>query len=191
VIAVTLLGVVAAASGFVMYRHEQLEARLTTVAAELVGQEVSVECQTLGASMVDAGGDLGFVRWGADGVPERRTLLKRDVCADLRAYVADPSGAVPDEQVIAVHVLTHEAMHMAGERSEALTECRAVQRNARTARLLGASADSAAQLAARYWTSFYPRQSDGYRTRECRPNGPLDEGGTDAPWNDTPNTGAP
>jgi branched-subunit amino acid ABC-type transport system permease component len=182
-LSVIVLLAVAGTAGAVVIRHERLEARLSEAASALIGTSAKVECQTVGASMVDAGGDLGFVRWGPDGVPERRTLIKRDVCSDLRAYLSEPDGSIPMEQVIAVHVLTHEAMHMAGERSEALTECRAVQRNAAMARLLGASAGSAAALSARYWSEVYPRQTDPYRTRDCAPGGPLDEGGSDAPWN--------
>jgi hypothetical protein len=186
-LSVIVLLAVAGTSGAVVIRHERLESRLSGAASALIGTPAEVECQTVGASMVDAGGDLGFVRWGPDGVPERRTLIKRDVCSDLRAYLADPDGAVPLDRVIAVHVLTHEAMHMSGEKSEALTECKAVQRNAAMARLLGASPGSAAALAARYWTEVYPRQTDAYRTRDCAPGGPLDERSPEAPWNATPN----
>jgi hypothetical protein len=182
VVTICLLAIVAGAAGYVSWRHERLEARLSQVASVLVGAEVDVQCQTVGASMVDAGADLGFVKWGPDGVPERRTLIKREVCADLRAYLRSPDAAATEDQVIAVHVLTHEAMHMAGEKTEAVTECMAIQRNAATARLLGASPAAATALAERYWSQLYPRQRDEYRSRECRAAGALDERLDDAPW---------
>ncbi len=81
-----------------------------------------------------------------------------------------------------MHVLTHEAMHMAGITDEARAECLAVQRDAKTARLLGASPQEAADLARRYWRTFYPRMRDEYVTPECRPGGQLDQASPDAPW---------
>jgi hypothetical protein len=84
--------------------------------------------------------------------------------------------------VVAVHVLTHEAMHLSGQLNEAAAECAAVQRDARTARLLGAPDSAAAELAAAYWRNLYPLMPDGYRSAGCRQGGPLDEGLTDAPW---------
>ena len=50
-----------------------------------------------------------------------------------------------------MHVLTREAMHLAGRLDEAAAKCAAVQRDARTARLLGAAGADAAGLAAAYW----------------------------------------
>ena len=79
------------------------------------------------------------------------------------------------DQVEAVHVLTHEAMHLSGRLEEAAAECAAVQRDAHTARLLGAPA-------AAYWRDVYPLMPDGYRSADCRPGGTLDDGLTDAPW---------
>jgi hypothetical protein len=81
-----------------------------------------------------------------------------------------------------VHVLTHESMHMRGLTDEAAAECAAVQRDAMTARLLGADATAATALARSYWTQMYPRMSDDYRSGECTPAGPLDEHLPDAPW---------
>jgi hypothetical protein len=84
--------------------------------------------------------------------------------------------------VVAVHVLTHEAMHLAGVVDEAAAECAAVQRDAHTARLLGAAPADAAALATSYWQRVYPHMPDGYRSGDCRPGGAMDEGRDDAPW---------
>jgi hypothetical protein len=86
------------------------------------------------------------------------------------------------DQVVAVHVLTHEAMHLSGRLDEAAAECAAVQRDAHTARLLGAPAGDAAGLAAAYWRDIYPLMPDGYRSPDCRAGGSLDERLPDAPW---------
>jgi hypothetical protein len=81
--------------------------------------------------------------------------------------------------VVAVHILTHEAMHLSGLLGEAAAESAAVQRDAHTARPAGAAA---AALAAAHWRNVYPLMPDGYRSPDCRAGGPLDERLADAPW---------
>lgn len=85
-------------------------------------------------------------------------------------------------QLQAVHVLTHEAVHTGGEKSESRTECMAVQRDADTARLLGASDPAAKALAWVYWKTVYPSMPDDYRDAGCGPGGGLDESLPTSPW---------
>jgi hypothetical protein len=73
-------------------------------------------------------------------------------------------------------------MHLSGRPGEAVAECAAVQRDAHTARLLGARPADAAALAAAHWRNIYPLMPDGYRSGDCRPGGRQDEGLPDAPW---------
>ena len=141
-----------------------------------------MDCQTAGEEFVDAGAELGWVAWGPDGVPERRTLIKRAQCGHLRDYLGSDRQTPSQEQVLAVHVLSHEARHMAGVKVEAEAECGAMQRDAHTARLLGAGAEAARRLAATYWREVYPRISADYRTPDCGPGGRLDERLPDPPW---------
>ena len=158
------------------------ERRLGTAASVLAGARVAVRCQSFGGAFVDAGPELGYVRWRADGSPEPWTLLKRDQCRHLAAYARSDKRRPTRDQVVAVHVLTHEAMHLSGRLAEAVAECAAVQRDAQTARLLGARPADAAELAAAYWRNIYPLMPDSYRTSECRPGGAMDERLPDAPW---------
>jgi hypothetical protein len=169
----------AAIPGVVRARQER---RLAGAATALVGTSVTVRCQTVGGAFIDAGPELGYVRWRADGSPEGWTLIKRDQCRHLAAYARSDKRAPSREQVVAVHVLTHEAMHLSGRLAEADAECAAVQRDAWTARLLGASAAEAAALAAAYWGNVYPLMPEDYRSPECRAGGKLDERLPDAPW---------
>jgi hypothetical protein len=148
----------------------------------LAGARVAVRCQSLGGAFVDAGPELGYVRWRADGTPEPWTLLKRDQCRHLAAYARSDKRSPSRDQVLAVHVLTHEAMHLSGRLGEAAAECAALQRDAHTARLLGAGDAAAAALAAAYWRNVYPLMPDGYRSPDCRAGGPMDERLADAPW---------
>jgi hypothetical protein len=179
VVLLVLLGVGMLVPGV---RRAQLEHRLEMVASELVGAPVDVKCQTAGQEFMDVGSELGYVRAGPDGLPEHATLIKRGPCKSLSHYLHSNHDRPDDSQVLAVHVLTHEAMHMAGITSEARAECLAMQQDARTARLLGASPDEAVVLARRYWRTYYPRMPERYVSPECRPGGDLDRFWPDAPW---------
>ncbi len=131
---------------------------------------------------MDAGADLGYVVFGADGKPEQRTLIKRKQCADLSDYLGSDKQHPTHDQIVAVHVLTHETIHMTGVRNEAHTECLAMQRDAGMAQLLGASPEATGELAIAYWRDVYPWMPAAYRSEECAPGKALDAGRLDAPW---------
>jgi hypothetical protein len=176
--ALVLVAVLAAVPGA---QRKVQERQLGKVASALAGRHVTVHCQDGAEAFVDAGSELGWVPFGPDGVPEPHTLNKREQCRQLKAYTKHPSRPSIDE-VVAVHVLTHEAMHMRGERSEEVAECQAVQRDALTAHALGASTTDALMLARRYWGVVYPQMPDDYRTPDCSPGGSLDESLDSSPW---------
>ncbi len=173
------------AAGALLYpgvqRHLE-EKRLARAAAELVGHQVTVHCQTTAGALVDAGSELGYVPYDENGIPLQTTTLKRDPCRLLRAYLSGDRDHPSEDATIAVHVLTHESMHMRGETSEARAECAAVQRDEATAVLLGATVMQARDLARAYWTSVYPRMPDDYRSADCAPGGAMDEQLPTAPW---------
>jgi hypothetical protein len=181
-VAVLLLVALALGALIPAVRHHRLETRLAAAATTLVGVPVAVHCQSVGQQLVDVGPELGFVRYGPDGVPERATLIKRDQCGDLSDYLGSDKSSPSRDQVVAVHILSHEARHMAGITNEAVAECGAMQRDARAAELLGADPEQALRLARTYWTTVFPRMPEDYRSADCRPAGPLDEGLPAAPW---------
>ncbi|HEX2849058.1 MAG TPA: hypothetical protein VHN98_00825 [Acidimicrobiales bacterium] len=181
-ISLGVLAGIALVAVYSAWRHGALERRLSGAASELVGARVHVHCQGYAASFVDAEFEPGYVRFDASGRPARSTTVKADECGHLRSYLGSSKARPSPDEVVAVHLLTHEAMHMAGLTDEARAECAAVQRDARTARLLGASAEEAAALARAYWTAFYPRMPDAYRAPDCGAGGSLDEHLPDAPW---------
>ena len=163
-------------------RHHRLEGRLTEVATTLVGAPSVVHCQTAGRELMDLGSELGYVRWGPGGVPEHETLIKRAPCNHLAAYLRGDHAHPSVDEIVAVHVLSHESRHMAGTTSEAVTECQAMQRDAWAAALLGATPQEALDLARSYWRTIYPQMPDDYSTGQCASGGPLDEHLTNAPW---------
>ena len=71
---------------------------------------------------------------------------------------------------------------MAGTTNEAHAECEAVQRDAWTARLLGATAEQGQALASSYWREVYPRMNQTYRSSDCAAGARLDERLEHAPW---------
>jgi hypothetical protein len=173
---------IAVATGVPVVQHSRLEHRLAAVASQLAGLPVTVRCETLGQAWTDAHPESGYVWFGADGRPEHSATITWQTCSDLGSWTGSDHTSSSLEQVVAVHVLTHEAMHMAGLRNEAAAECAAVQRDVRTALLLGATPMQARTMAARYWTEIYPRLSEDYRTASCAPGGALDERIADPPW---------
>jgi hypothetical protein len=163
-------------------RHLMLERRLSQAAGRLVGDRVGITCQTLSQSWLDTHAELGYVRIDARGRPERRATIALNACRDLTSWLRSDHRHPSEAQVIAVHVLTHEAMHMKGILEEDLAECAAMQEDRRTALFLGATDLQARTLATRYWSEVYPRMPGSYRSAECRAGGALDRGGPDAPW---------
>ena len=181
-ISVVLLVLVAGGAITPEFLRARLEHRLSAAASKVVGVPVEVQCQSFGQQFLDAGAEGGYVAFLPDGTPEHKTMIKRDFCRALSAYLRSDKSEPTSEQIQAVHILTHESIHMSGETSESRTECLAVQRDAEMARLLGASDVEARALARTYWTSFYPMQSDEYRSKECERKGRLDANLPDPPW---------
>jgi len=147
----------------------RLENQLSEAASQISGRDVFVQCQSFASAFFDPTANLGHVAFDAAGTAEPRTLIKRDQCRDLSRYVGSDKEAPTVEEIVAVHVLTHESMHMAGTAIEWEAECLAVQNDQRMAELLGASSDAAADLARSYWTDVYPHMPDEYRSAECKP----------------------
>lgn len=182
VVSVSVLGVVAVALSVPSYLRVREENRLSSVASRLVEAPVRVHCQTFGQTFTQLGPELGYVRYGADDLPEHQTFLARGVCRDLAAYLGSDKRHPSADQIVAVHVLTHESMHMRGITNEARAECAAMQRDARTAELLGANPAAADGLARLYWLDDYPTMPAGYRSSDCGPGQAWDEHLSDAPW---------
>jgi hypothetical protein len=181
-ISVALLVVLAAVSAYPAFARHREERKLASVASTIAGVKVKVSCQTLGGAFVDAGAEAGYVRWGPDGVPEHTAHIMWEQCKELRRYLHSNKRRPTFAQLQAVHVLTHEAVHTGGEKVEAITECKAVQRDAQTAQLLGAPEDGARALAWLYWKTVYPNMPDDYRDSGCAQGGALDEALPTSPW---------
>lgn len=174
--------VLAVVATFPVVDRVTLESRLSHSASTLLGMHVEVDCQTLTGSALDMGRELGYVKWGPGGIPEHKTLIKHPQCNDLHSYLDSSKQRPSAAEILAVHVLTHESMHMSGITIEFVAECAAMQHDTALAEDLGAQPAAAHALAVTYWLTVYPEMPDGYRSADCRPGGSLDLHLPDAPW---------
>jgi hypothetical protein len=161
------------------------EQEFSSVARRIAPDAAGVHCQRRSETFFDAGAGVGRVWFGPDGTPERAALLSYETCQRLAAWWrSDPvdRGSAPLDEIVALHTLTHESIHLTGERSEALTECRAMQLDEQVALTLGASPAAARQVAVRYAAEVFPRIGADYRSADCRPDGPLDLTPGDDSW---------
>jgi hypothetical protein len=108
-------------------------------------------------------------------------------CKTLRAFLAHPDRA-SEEEIDSLNLLTHESMHVRGEYNEALTECEAVQRNYRAAKILGVPARIAKKDALAYYYGDYMRREQigglagSYYSDQCAPGRGMDEYLSDSTW---------
>jgi len=101
-----------------------------------------VHCNTLFDTMMDS----QMLASGHANPMTGRIVIQKPWCGTLMAYLRHP-GRASHEELDSLDLFTHESMHIRGEMNEARTECQAVQRNYRAARLLGVPEAAARQNA--------------------------------------------
>ncbi len=156
--------------------------RFSDVASRIADRSVSIQCQRFSGALVDATAESGYVAFSADGTPADVGRLERDTCNNLRDWLHSDKANPTLEQVMAVHVLGHEAYHLAGIRNEAQTECEAMQRLDEVAVWLGATPEQARAIADRYHSDVYPHLSSSYRNSACVDGGTMDVAPDDPIW---------
>jgi hypothetical protein len=169
------------------YRErQQREEELARIASVIAGRGVDVECPGAFAALTDVSSRDGSVEFAPDGTPADEAKLSGPTCARLRDFMAGEVSGLdclavemhcPEEAeraAVAVNVLSHEAWHLRGVRSEAVAQCYALQTNAQTALRLGATRDEALAIASWIERRIQPALPADYRTSECYDGGPLD-----------------
>jgi hypothetical protein len=165
------------------------------VAGEIARRDVKIHCQGVVGSALDVGAEAGSVQFDAAGQPSDTAELKRGVCSSLRSFVRDVAApefgcVLRDERcpervlrtMWAVHTLTHEAWHLAGEQTEAVAECYALQTTAWTAARFGATPVQGQHIARYLIAHIYPQMPAAYRSPDCRDGGALDLRPESALW---------
>lgn len=147
----------------------------------LQDRDAEFGCERLTRNFLASKGLAGHVMFDAAGNPAKDAFLSSTTCERIKNYAADPEAATID-QVTAVHILTHEAAHLAGIRNEADAECLAIQHDALVMQKLGAAPATAIQHATWYRHSVHPRVPQNYRSAECVADGALDRTPGDGVW---------
>lgn len=150
-------------SGYHELRHHHAQA-LATDATRLASGDPTARavCRRTTVDWLDLSGTLGFVRYDDPST----SLLRASTCRDLGSWLWSSKHSPSLDEVVAVHVVSHEAQHVAGEFDEGLAECGALRWDAAVAERMGASARQASALAERYVAEVYPYQRDEY-LRDC------------------------
>jgi hypothetical protein len=142
-----------------------------------------VHCNTLFDTMVDP----NMLASGHANPKTGRIVIQKPWCSTLMAYLRHPARA-SHEELDSLDLFTHESMHVRGELNEARTECQAVQRNYRAAKLLGVSDEVAKQNALDIFNTNYQQRGEiggltgTYYSKECAPGKAMDEHLTDSTW---------
>ena len=157
---------------------------LSATATELADNHVAkVHCNTIFDTMLDT----EMLAAGHANLKTGEIGIQHPWCGTLMSYLSHPDRATAEE-LASLAMLTHESMHIRGETNEALTECEAVQRNYRAAKLLGVPDEIAKRNALDYYTSEYQRRGKiggmqaAYYSDQCAPGNAMDEHLTDSTW---------
>lgn len=159
------------------YHYWRLEQFLTATAISLADNPAAnVHCNTVFDSIFD--NTLRVA--GHANIESGDIVLQHPWCGTLMDYLDDPTQA-SDDEIWSLSLITHEIMHVRGERNELKTECQALQRNYRMAKLLGVPGDMAKEHAFYYYDTLYKNRHP-YFTPECAPGKLLDEQLSDSSW---------
>jgi hypothetical protein len=157
---------------------------LSVKATELAdGHPAHVHCNTVWDTMLDP----AMLAAGHANPDTGKIGLQHPWCSTLRSYLAHPSRA-NEEELWSLAMFTHESMHVRGELNEARTECEAVQRNYRAAKLLGVPDAVAKRNALDYYNDLYMERGNqgimqaAYYSNECAPGKAMDEHLSDSTW---------
>jgi hypothetical protein len=166
------------------FHYWRIERFLSAKATELAEpHQAKVHCNTIFDTFVDR-------EYLASGHADPKTgeiALQYPWCERLMDYLDHPERA-NWEEISSLNMLTHESMHVRGEYNEAITECEAVQRDYRAAKLLGVPDGVARKNALDYYQNIYLTKGktggiqSAYFSAECAPDKALDEHLVDSTW---------
>jgi hypothetical protein len=163
------------------WMFERFLSQEATVLAD--GRAAHVHCNTVWDTLFDP----EMLAAGHASPVTGKIGLQQPWCGTLRSYLAHP-GRANERELWSLAMFTHESMHVRGELNEARTECEAVQRNYRAAKLLGVPDAVARQNALDYYENLYKARKDegimqaAYYSDECAPGKALDEHLSDSTW---------
>ncbi|MET0892952.1 MAG: hypothetical protein ABWY01_05220 [Pseudoxanthomonas sp.] len=183
-VAITLA--IAAAFAYTPVRYWHFERFLTGKARLLSGsQAATVHCNTLFDTLLDP----NSLAAGHANPLSGQIVLQKPWCGVLMDHLRNP-GEMDRQGIASLNLFVHETMHIRGELNEAVTECQAIQRHYRSARLLGIDSHAVArQSGMRYYLDHYQQRGRiggmqaAYHSDQCAPGKALDENLADSTWN--------
>ncbi|MEO8809481.1 MAG: hypothetical protein ABI386_04460 [Rhodanobacter sp.] len=185
-VAVTLA--IAVVLAYVPARKLFFERFLTSKARILSGSnQARVHCNTL----FDTWFDPNSLASGHANPQTGQIVLQAPWCGALMDHLRHPER-MDTKGIFSVQMFAHEAMHVRGELNEAVTECQAVQRHYRAARLLGIPDAIARKNSVLFYETQYKARGKiggfqgAYYSNECAPGKQLDEHLEDSTWNFDP-----
>ena len=162
----------------------RLEHFLSERATELADDHrAKVHCNTVFDTMLDP----AMLAAGHADPRTGQIGIQHPWCNRLSSYLGHP-GRATEEELSSLAMFTHESMHVRGQLNEAKTECEAVQRNYRAAKLLGVADDIARKNALDYYNILYKRRAiiggltGSYYSDQCAPGKAWDEHLEDSTW---------
>jgi hypothetical protein len=151
--------------------RSRLVDRFASEASIIARRPVTLRCDE-GYAFTGAGSDTLGIAFPGAGI----AYLAPSVCRDLRDLLV--KGRAGERQGEALVVLAHEAIHLGGERREAVTECLALQAAVPLGIRLGLTEEQARDLARRQYEERLAERSvirAAYALPlTCRPGGALD-----------------
>ncbi len=157
---------------------------LSAKATELAdNHRAKVHCNTIFDTMLDT--EMLFA--GHANPKTGEIGIQHPWCGILMSYLDHPDRATNTE-LASLNLFTHESMHIRGELNEARTECEAVQRNYRAAKLLGVADGTAKRNALDYYKFDYQQRGKiggmqgQYYSDQCAPGKAMDEHLVDSTW---------
>jgi hypothetical protein len=132
--------------------------------------DARADCRRFTESFFSLGSYDGYVYQANSDV----ALIANHSCRSLASYASSDKRNPSLDQILAVHLIAHETMHVNGHWSEAEAECRAVQLSYLVAEKLGATEEQGRALQDRYFAEVYPDLRDDYVSGDCREGGSLD-----------------
>lgn len=165
VISVCLCSILLGIFGWQELRWQNVQMQGTKAVKQVsLNEEGYLRCQRLSEALFDIHtSQRGSVSFGKP----KEAVVNYEECLELRSWLESGKETATPVQMQAIHVLTHEAVHVSGEYNEAVTECTAINRDTIAATALGASKSFAQELPIRYFEDYFPRMSSSYRLEGC------------------------
>lgn len=152
--------------GLMELRWTVFENKLSSVVNEVSGTKGgTVHCQRFSEAFFDTKvSELGHVNQDKPKV----AVVNYQQCQQIFSWLESGKGNPTLDQVHALHVLTHEAVHVSGQYNEAVTECTAINRDHITVRELGGSEETGHKVASSYYSSIWPDMEKEYKLEGCQ-----------------------